>query len=302
MRGATGGLLGGEGLGGGAGSLVSGGLGSLGAGALGGGGLGGVNPVSGLTSLLPIRGLIPPDINPEEYSGQFQGDIVLDEPAIDYMVNQYAMVRSAVVVADVRWPNNTVVWQFNDNDFDEEQQAAIQEGMQLVENNTCIRFRLREPGETVYVNITGNATGCYSMVGYGAVRGMHVLNYAPHPPGTGCLRLTTVVHELMHILGILHMHSTHDRDNYVRIVEENIAPGMLGQFFIAGAQDVSNLGVPYDYLSCMHYSSNAFSANGNVTIEALQEVNGVMGQRDYITDSDWLRINRHYDCPGAWDE
>lgn len=27
-----------------------------------------------------------------------------------------------------------------------------------------------------------------------------------------------------------------------------------------------------------------------------------MGQREYVTDSDWLRINRRYDCPGAWDE
>ncbi|KAH9643260.1 hypothetical protein HF086_010536 [Spodoptera exigua] len=28
---------------------------------------------------------------------------------------------------------------------------------------------------------------------------------------------------------------------------------------------------------------------------------GEMGQRVYVTDKDWLRINRHYNCPGAWD-
>lgn len=27
-----------------------------------------------------------------------------------------------------------------------------------------------------------------------------------------------------------------------------------------------------------------------------------MGQRVFITEKDWLRINRHYNCSGAWDE
>ncbi|GBP27782.1 hypothetical protein EVAR_94184_1 [Eumeta japonica] len=31
------------------------------------------------------------------------------------------------------------------------------------------------------------------------------------------------------------------------------------------------------------------------------EHEGVMGQQDYVTAHDWLRTNRHYNCPGAWD-
>ena len=33
---------------------------------------------------------------------------------------------------------------------------------------------------------------------------------------------------------------------------------------------VSNLGLPYEYTSCMHYGSNAFSKNGQPTIVALK--------------------------------
>ncbi|CAH2250032.1 jg12863 [Pararge aegeria aegeria] len=172
----------------------------------------------GLAKLFPLRDMIPPDINPEEYSGKFQGDILLDDPTI-------VMLRNAYIATDVLWPNNTVVWKFKKNDFDKEQRAAIQEAICLIENKTCIRFRKPEPDEKVYVRITGNTTGCYSMVGYQAERGIHVMNLAPHSPGSGCLRLGTIVHEFMHILGFFHMHSTHDRDDYVRIVEENITPG-----------------------------------------------------------------------------
>lgn len=25
-----------------------------------------------------------------------------------------------------------------------------------------------------------------------------------------------------------------------------------------------------------------------------------MGQRDHVTATDWLRLRRHYNCPGAW--
>ena len=71
------------------------------------------------------------------------------------------------------------------------------------------------------------AAGCYAHVGYWESRGIHVLNLARNYPGVGCFRHATIVHEWMHILGFLHMHSTYDRDDYVRIAEENIISGKL---------------------------------------------------------------------------
>nr|XP_034840849.1 seminal metalloprotease 1-like [Maniola hyperantus] len=304
--------------------------------------------------LMSLRGALPPDVNLEEHSGFFQGDIVLDDAYIDGLVNSMlrnayigydsrwpnntvpyefnhkdfgklrpqtmvgdivlddayidglvnSMLRNAYIGYDSRWPNNTVPYEFNHKDFDEEQQDAIREGMNLISNKTCVKFRPRLPKDKVYVNITGNATGCYAHVGYypGLIKGTRVLNYAPHPPGQGCLKNGTIVHEQLHTLGFQHMHSTYDRDKWIRVIEENIMPEALSFFAIFTSDQVSNLGVPYDIQSVLHYSPLAFSRNGSYTIEALKPYEGLMGQRDYVTESDWLRVNRHYDCPGAWDE
>ncbi|XP_045456251.1 astacin-like metalloprotease toxin 5 [Melitaea cinxia] len=243
-----------------------------------------------------------PLANPEENSGRFQGDIILDDFIIESMLQQYAEGRNAYIWPNSRWPNNTVVWQFGEGEFGPLQEAAILEGIEHIENSTCVKFRYREPEDTVFVNVTGLPGGCYANVGYSETRGVHTMNLARNVPGVGCFRHATIVHEWMHILGFLHMHSTHDRDEYVDIVEENIRAGTEHNFNIYGPDQVTNLGIEYDYVSCLHYSAFAFSVNGNATIVAKREHEGLMGQRVYITDKDWLRINRHHNCPGAWEE
>ncbi|XP_026323621.1 zinc metalloproteinase nas-4-like [Hyposmocoma kahamanoa] len=242
-----------------------------------------------------------PLANPEENSGKFEGDIILDDFMIQDMLKEYATGRNAYIWPDTKWPNNTVVWEYGEGEFGPLQQAAIEEGIADIEKHTCIRFRKREPEETVYVRVTGTASGCFANVGYWEPRGIHTMNLARNEPGVGCFRHATIVHEWLHILGFLHMQSTYDRDNYVRIVEENIMAGTENNFQIYSNELVSNLGIEYDYVSCLHYSAYAFSANGEKTIIALQEHEGDMGQRIFITEKDWLRVNRYYDCPGAWE-
>lgn len=78
--------------------------------------------------------------------------------------------------------------------------------------------------------LKGGSGGCYANVGYWKERGVHTLNLARNYPGVGCFRHATIVHEWMHILGFLHMQSTHDRDEYVRIVEENLISGESKRF------------------------------------------------------------------------
>ncbi|XP_063530795.1 astacin-like metalloprotease toxin 5 [Cydia strobilella] len=256
------------------------------------------NGISRMTS--PVDG-ISPLANPEEYSGKYEGDIVLDDWQIEAMVQEYAMGRNAYLWPDTKWPNNTVIWEFGEGEFGPLQSAAIEEGIADIERHTCIKFRYREPSDTVYVHLTGDAGGCYAHVGYWESRGPHIYNLARNIPGVGCFRHATIVHEWMHILGFFHMHSTYDRDDYVRIAFENVQPGMEHNFNIHSSDLVSNYGLPYDYVSCLQYGAYGFTINGLPTIVALQEHEGVMGQREYITDMDWIRINRHYDCPGAWD-
>uniref|UniRef100_A0A8W7Q184 Metalloendopeptidase n=1 Tax=Anopheles coluzzii TaxID=1518534 RepID=A0A8W7Q184_ANOCL len=58
----------------------------------------------------------------------------------------------------------------------------------------------------------------------------------------------------------------------------------------------NSFGVAYDYASIMHYSSNAFSTNGNPTIEAKKPFSGDMGQRIGFSKSDLAKINLMYGC------
>lgn len=139
-----------------------------------------------------------------------------------------------------------------------------------------------------------------------------------YPVEQGCFRLGTIIHEFIHALGFRHMQSAAERDDYVEIVLANIQPGSENNFAKYTAEEVSLFNIPYDYGSVMHYSSTAFSVNGEKTIIALQvniillyallysnifypfyfyvaqETDQVMGQRLGMTTYDIGRINSMY--------
>lgn len=48
--------------------------------------------------------------------------------------------------------------------------------------------------------------------------------------GTGCDYLAIVEHEVLHALGFLHEQSRYDRDNFVRIILDNILKGIIDNF------------------------------------------------------------------------
>ncbi len=138
--------------------------------------------------------------------------------------------------------------------------------------------------------------GCAANVG--RIGGAQRIRLQPHRIGTGCFRFFTIVHEFIHALGFHHMHNSFDRDNYVRINWKNVAPGSEGSLRTRPESQVTHFGVPYDIGSVMHYSSMAFSGNGEETIVAKSNPFGrVMGQRVEATPEDLLRINKMYNCP-----
>lgn len=77
----------------------------------------------------------------------------------------------------------------------------------------------------------------------------------------------------MHAIGFYHQHSASDRDEFVKIVWDNIADGRERNFNKYNEDTVSQFNVTYDYSSVMHYSSKAFSRNGENTIEPLVSLN-----------------------------
>lgn len=179
--------------------------------------------------------------------------------------------------------------------IDDAQVRYIHQAAQYLSNHTCIRF-VNHTTELDFVFITGDSVGCAAQVG--RVGGAQRIRLQPHPIDTGCFRFFTIVHEFIHALGFHHMHNSFDRDNYVRINWDNVAVGSEGNFQTRSATQISNFGVPYDVGSVMHYSSTAFSGNGQDTMTAISNPFGrVMGQRVEATPEDLLRINKMYNCP-----
>ncbi|XP_028170066.1 zinc metalloproteinase nas-13-like [Ostrinia furnacalis] len=198
-----------------------------------------------------------PQSNAWENSGKFQGDIYLDDDIIEDLVDSYATGdeegRMAFTRPNSRWPSNTVVYEFGHNEFTLDQQRWILTTIDTLQQRTCVRFRVRTAADRNFVRLTGRPTGCYASVGFDQNRGIHTMNVARDQPGQGCLNWVVIVHEWYHLLGFFHMQSTYNRDEYVRIHWENIERGYAFAFDRYDNSIVSNLGLPYEYSSCMHY-------------------------------------------------
>jgi len=163
-----------------------------------------------------------------------------------------------------------------------------------IERYTNFRF-VRRTNERDYLDFVPSS-GCSSFIG--RVGGRQGINLA-RGCGTG-----STVHEIMHAMGIFHEQSRPDRDNFVRINNENIQQGTQGNFRICRGCTTSG---DYDCKSVMHYSANAFSINRQPTITNIGCTDlcrpGQLGQRNGLTRGDVQaimdRFNPNSGCSGG---
>ncbi|KAF3686989.1 Low choriolytic enzyme [Channa argus] len=171
------------------------------------------------------------------------------------------------------------------NQYSQRERETITQGLQSFAESTCIRFtpfnRQRD-----FVDIR-SLSGCYSFVGRRG-RGQTV-----SLSRQGCVFRSIIQHELLHALGFNHEQTRSDRDQHVRILLENVIPGMEHNF--RKIQTI-NLGTPYDYNSVMHYGRFAFSSNREPTIVPIPDPNVAIGRAQQMSPTDILRVNRLYNC------
>ena len=114
-----------------------------------------------------------------------------------------------------------------------------------------ITFRARQSSDSNYVRVTGQNTGCWSSVGKRG--GQQSLNLQP----SGCMSSSTIQHEFIHALGMYHMQSRPDRDQYVTIHFDNIQAGKEHNFQLLS--DTLTFNTEYNARSFMHYPSWGFA-------------------------------------------
>ncbi|XP_060664605.1 zinc metalloproteinase nas-7 [Drosophila nasuta] len=225
------------------------------------------------------------DSNIWEHCGLFEGDIMLHRE----------FLRNGLLNERQTWPDAAVPFYIDPQDFTANQTMVILKGLKEYHERTCIRFRPYEHGDKHWLLIKGNYSGCWSSVG--RRQGGQILNL--NTPK--CVTHGVVVHELLHALGFYHQQSATERDEYVKINWENILDGHAHNFNKYARTHITNFGVEYDYQSVMHYSSRAFSKNGNPTIEPLDPY-ASLGQRRGLSDKDVSKLNEMYeqDCNGSY--
>lgn len=98
------------------------------------------------------------------------------------------------------------------------------------------------------------------------------------------------------VIGFFHEQSRPDRDSHVVINWDNIEPGMEYNFRKCGNCITQDL--EYDYKSIMHYPGNAFSKNGQPTIQKIGCPDCELGGNEF-TELDVKGINELYSCSGG---
>uniref|UniRef100_A0AAQ4R417 Metalloendopeptidase n=1 Tax=Gasterosteus aculeatus aculeatus TaxID=481459 RepID=A0AAQ4R417_GASAC len=161
-------------------------------------------------------------------------------------------------------------------------ESHILDAFKMISDASCIRF---EPHTTQlnYIELS-EGRGCASFVG---CQGGAQPVYMTDECSTGNL-----CHEILHALGLHHEHTRRDRDQYVSVQWENIAPGKKGNFKIVSGE---TLNLPYDLESIMHYGKNYFSKDGSPTMLPKQSA-PLLGQRKRLSQLDIKRLNLLYHC------
>ncbi|KAM7421205.1 hypothetical protein PAMA_015386 [Pampus argenteus] len=196
--------------------------------------------------------------------------------------------RSSIINKDMLW--TSPVSYVLEKNLEMNAKGIVLRALDQFRLKSCIDFKPRDSADYYYINVE-KQDGCFSYVGRQMTNGQ-VMSI-----GSYCDEISIVEHEFLHALGFNHEQSRYDRDNYVTIVSENIQSGMEHNFDKVSKEESSTNGVPYDYISVMHYGKDAFSnGNGSTIVTKDPKYQNVIGQRLEVSPSDILELNRLYKC------
>ncbi|GFQ79744.1 zinc metalloproteinase nas-15, partial [Trichonephila clavata] len=217
----------------------------------------------------------------------FQGDIYLRNGTL-------FQDRFATKHKSLRWPKGIVTYTL-DEIYSESEKALLRSAMDEFEKQTCIKW-VERTEEDNYVEIYSEM-GCWSELG--RVGGVQSLSLE----SPVCMKKGVIMHELMHALGFLHEQSRFDRDEYVKVVWDNIIEGMEPNFEKLYPAEIDDLGLDYDYRSIMHYRAFMFAkdrslptlrpTDNHVPLKAL----GIGQAEGAFSQLDIKKINKFYECP-----
>ncbi|XP_021377453.1 zinc metalloproteinase nas-13-like [Mizuhopecten yessoensis] len=204
------------------------------------------------------------------------------------------------------WPNAVMPVRIASSGFSASHRRRIQRAMMRISEQTCICFRIID-NEVAnrgipHVQIV-DGSGCSSYVGV-TTRSRGRKNSQDLTLSSKCRTFRVATHEFLHALGLFHEQSRPDRDSFVKINSNNIRSGMENNFQKFSRRTINSRGIPYDYMSIMHYSNRAFSKDGTYTIEPipasnLSEYLNKIGKSTAMSEGDVQALRLMYNCPAT---
>lgn len=180
------------------------------------------------------------------------------------------------------WPKGIVRYQIVAG-FSKSKRQQINSALNHWRDKTPLKFVAASSGKRVFFRPSNKS--CSATVGYQPNNNNMRVLVSPSC-GTGSL-----IHEIGHVVGLLHEHVRCNRDTFVKINWNNIAEKHRHNFYRRCADGETY--TSYDYGSIMHYSNRAFSKNGWRTIVKKRK-GPAIGQRKGLSKKDIEGVRRRY--------
>ncbi len=215
-----------------------------------------------------------------------EGDIMISNE----LLSEKPFLGKSAGLNRQRWSDNMVYYTIA-SDMPLSKKRWIDDAIIHWEANTNLRFQERT-NQSNYVDfVNTNDNFCTSFVGMIGGR---------QEATVGNCSTGVMIHEIGHAIGLFHEHNRSDRDQYVRIVSENIQPGFENAFskYTARGIDGTDYTATLDFMSIMMYFPTAFSVNGNPTITKL-DGSSYQWQQQVLSEGDIEGINIMYPTDGT---
>ena len=203
--------------------------------------------------------IIYPDDVPDSYSQDYSEELIPENNMISWSWKANPFISNG----KRRWQIN---YSFHSDDkwtsHDEEHREKIRNGLQKMEDQTCLTFVEQNKDFPDYpggLMRFVSAYGCWTTIGRDPMPRDSPNNLISL--GESCTGIGTIHHEVMHSLGVGHEQGRFDRDDHVDVHWDNIQETYLSQFNKVDEDRWVDMKVPYDFHSVMQYGGNSFQIN-----------------------------------------
>lgn len=208
------------------------------------------------------------------------------------------------------WPNGILPFEFDDAIQDNvKQQDLIYDAMEEWEMKTCLKFEpftpsiAKELGHNQRMRLLTDQRSCYSRIGKVSKWTIpQPVSLSTHSDDN-CWTPRVILHELGHVIGLIHTHQRSDRDEFVTVYKKNVQDGKYDTNFAKYEDNVNATTTPYDFLSIMHYGKNLDGKiiNGRKQITMVPKLKHkcygrLMGRARHLSHYDHQLVNTMYGC------